>query len=302
MDMDKDLLGKTCAVASALLWAVALILFKWCGEKIPPLALNLFKNVVGLILLVATLLCLGHGLDMVSPFPIRDIWILVLSGIIGIALADTLFFYSLNLLGVGLVAIVDCLYSPFAVLFAVWILLEELSVGQYFGAALIVTGVLVSSRHDPAGGKTRRQLLAGTLFGASAMALMAFGIVLAKPVLTDFPLIWATTIRLFAGTVSLAVLAVASPRRRLWWSGFRPSATWKVSIPASVLGCYFCLILWIAGFKYTQAAVAAVLNQTNTIFAIILATLVLREPFGRRKLIATTLAIAGVILVTINSS
>ena len=43
-DMSRDMLGQACALAAALLWAVALVLFKRSGEKIQPLALNLFRQ------------------------------------------------------------------------------------------------------------------------------------------------------------------------------------------------------------------------------------------------------------------
>jgi len=133
------------------------------------------------------------------------------------------------------------------------------------------------------------------------MALMAIGIVIAKPVLGDFPLVWATMLRLFAGTLFLALVIVAAGKHRELWSVLKPSRVWKFSIPASVLGAYLSMILWIGGFKWTYASVAAILNQTTIIFAIILAALYLKESFTRRKAVAVTLALAGVILVTLGT-
>jgi len=295
----EDLLGQACALAAAITWAFALVLFKRSGEQIPPLALNLFKNAVGIVLLALTLLAMGEGVSVLGGFPSGDVYILLLSGIIGIALADTVFFHSLNLLGVGVVSIVDCAYSPLVIFFSWWLLLEELSVSHYLGAGLILAGVLMASRVAPPPDRTRGQLVLGILLGVSSMAMMAFGIVLAKPVLDDFPLLWATLLRLLAGTLILALLALGSSRRRALWSAFRPSAVWRVSIPASVLGAYLAMVLWMAGFKYTRAALAGILNQTTIIFAIIFASLLLKEPFTRRKAVAVALALAGVVLVTV---
>ena len=295
----EDLLGQACALAAAITWAFALVLFKRSGEQIPPLALNLFKNTVGIVLLALTLLAMGQGISVLRDFPSGDVYILLLSGIIGVALADTVFFHSLNLLGVGLVSIVDCAYSPLVIFFSWWLLLEELSVSHYLGAGLILAGVLAASRVTPPPGRTRGHLALGILLGVASMAMMAFGIVLAKPVLDDFPLLWATFLRLLAGTSVLALLALASRWRKALWSAFRPSAVWKVSIPASVLGAYVAMVVWIAGFKYTRAALAGILNQTTVIFAIIFASLLLKETFTRRKAVAVALALAGVVLVTV---
>ena len=282
-------------------WAFALCLFKRSGERIPPLALNLFKNTVGLILLGFTLLFMGQGLEVFGEYPNEDLFILLLSGFLGIALADTVFLHALNLIGVGLISIVDCLYSPLVILFSLLLLGEALTVYHYVGGALVLVGVLFSSKHPPPAGRTRGQLLRGIMWAVLGLAMMAIGIVVAKPVLDlmDFPLLWATTLRLLAGTVALALLAAASPKRGELWSVFRPSAVWKYCLPGSVLGTYVCLITWMAGFKYTYASVAAILNQTSTLFAIILATLMLKEPFTGRKLAAVCLAFAGVALVTL---
>jgi drug/metabolite transporter (DMT)-like permease len=57
------------------------------------------------------------------------------------------------------------------------------------------------------------------------------------------------------------------------------------------------MTLWVAAFKYTSVNSAAILNQTSTIFIVILAAIFLKERFTRRLFIATILAIAGSILV-----
>jgi len=299
--MVAQIVGEVCALMSALIWAFALVLFKLSGRHLPPLSLNLFKNCVALALLVATLLVLRDGWSNISHFAWKDIAILLLSGMLGIALADTLLFYSLNLLGVGLLAIVECLYSPFVILFSSILLDEELTARHYVGGGLVVAAVFMCSRHDVPSKRSRFELMLGLLLGAAAMGFMALGIVMAKPVLDErnFPLIWAATIRLFAGTLILILLTLVSAQRKQHWSVFRPSPIWKLSIPAGVLGTYMSMVLWVAGFKYAKAAVAGILNQTTCIFAIILATIILREPFTRRKLLAIALAMGGVLTVTL---
>ena len=53
----------------------------------------------------------------------------------------------------------------------------------------------------------------------------------------------------------------------------------------------------IAGMKMIPAGKAAILNQTSTIYILLLASLILKEPFGLRKAFAATLSISGVLLV-----
>ena len=304
---DTQLLGQTCAILTALTWSFAMVLFKLSGQRVAPLALNLFKNAVGLSLLALTILVMwlakcGPGLEVLREQPTRDIWLLLLSGFIGIAVADTIFFRGLNLIGVGIVAIVDCLYSPSVIVCAYLMLGERLAPWQVAGGAVIVGAVFVSTHVQPPKDRTRRQLALGIVLAACSMALMAFGIVLVKPLLGHFPLIWAATLRMVAGTLSLALIAAASPQRQEVYSTFRPQQVWRWSVPAAVLGAYVSMILWVAGFKYMPASAASILNQTSTVFAIVLATLLLKEGFDRRKGLALVLALAGVILVTLGGA
>ena len=109
-------LGEIFAMLNAVLWACVVILFKISGNTISPTSLNLFKIVLGLVGTLITLLVMGIPL---APHFSWEIYVLMaVSGILGIGIADTLFFQSLNLLGASRSAIVDCLYSPFIILFS----------------------------------------------------------------------------------------------------------------------------------------------------------------------------------------
>jgi len=294
-------LGQACALLSALVWAFALVLFKRSGERIGPLALNLYKNVVGLVLLGLTLAALALRPGQPTPWPALpgdELCLLLLSGAVGIALADTLFLAALNLIGVGLLSIVDCLYTPFVILFSWLLLSERLTAYHYVGAGLILLAITVASRPRLPVRRTRKQVVGGILLAAVSLALMALGIVIAKPSIERLPLVWSTTVRLVGGVIFLALFGLLGSNLHAIWTAFRPSATWKYALPGSVLGTYVCLLLWIAGFKYTHASVAAVLNQTTIVFASLLAALLLKEHFGRRQCAALLLALGGVVTVT----
>jgi drug/metabolite transporter (DMT)-like permease len=304
-------LGELFALLAAITWAVALVLFKRSGETVSPLAMSMFKNVVACLCLGATLLVLevfpqvlpaGDGavpLGRVRDLPATDIGILLLSGILGIAIADTLLFYALDLIGVGLVTVAECTYTPFVMLFA-WMLLDEgVESSDVVGAGMVLAGVLISSTHAPPADRTRRQLLLGSLLCVAAIGLMAVGIVWAKPIIERTSLLPTTMMRLIGGTVIMTLMIAVSRRRAAFFAVLKPSRAWRTMVPASVLGTYLAMIFWVGGFKYTKASIAAVLNQTSTIFALIMATLILKEPFTKRKMTAAVLAFAGVAVVTL---
>jgi|WetSurMetagenome_2_1015567.scaffolds.fasta_scaffold01241_8 drug/metabolite transporter (DMT)-like permease len=290
-------MGTFFALMTAVMWAAAIIFLKRSGESIPPFALNVFRVGFSSALLVPTVVFAGQ--ELFYPAPLRDYLILFASGVVAIAISDTFLLMALNRLGAGIMAIVDCLYAPFIVLFAFVMLGERLGLWQWIGMALVIVGVLIAARHEPPRGVTARQILVGSLCGLVAMTTVAFGIVLAKPVLERSPILWATTMRQIGALIVMIPAALVLPSRRRIFGTFRPARSWKYTVPATLLGSYLALIFWIGGMKYSLAGPAAILNQTSSIYVLIFASIFLKEPFTARKVIASVLAIGGIAMVTL---
>ena len=289
--------GEIYSVVCAIVWALALVLFKLSGERVPPLALNLFKNAVAVALFAVTLVALR--MDFTPDVGARNYILLAVSGMFGLAIADTLYFRSLNTLGAGLLSIVACLYSPSVIFFSVIFLKERLSAGDIVGAAMILSGVVLSSGHKPPAGITRRQMIIGIVLGAVSVVFMGLGVAIAKPALNSSPVVWATGLRLATATVLLAMMSPFTLSGKKTWACFIPSSAWKITLPASLVGAYLAMVLWIAGIKYTTASVAAILNQTSVIWVLPFAALVLGEKITGTKIIAVSMALVGVVLVTL---
>lgn len=289
--------GEILALASGFVWAVAVVLFRVSGRKVHPIGLNLFKTVLALLLMVPTMAILGRS--FFPDVPLGTVGLLLLSGFLGIAVSDTLFFHSLNRLGASLVAIVDCFYSPFVIGMSFVLLGERLTAWQFAGAALVVSAVLTVSREKREERADRKDLLVGIVLGVLAMFFVALGIVMVKPVLGTVSVFWATLVRLVGGTVSLGIVVPFLRDRRDILRPLFTRANWKAMIPASFFGSYLSLMLWMGGMKYAKASVAAVLNQLNTIFIVIIAAIFLKERLTGWKIAAVIMAFVGAYLASV---
>jgi drug/metabolite transporter (DMT)-like permease len=288
--------GEILALASGLAWAVAVILFRVSGRRIPPIGLNLAKNLLALVLIVPTLLVLGESLA--PSVPLATTGLLLLSGVLGIAVSDTLFFHALNRLGASLTAIVDCFYSPFVIALSFVLLGERLTPIQFLGAGLVVSAVLTLSKEGKIEKLDRRDLVLGIVYGVLAMFFVAFGIVMVKPVLGGVSVYWATFVRIAGGAAALVALLPFVRGRRAILAPLFERRNWKALVPASFFGSYLSLILWMGGMKYAKASVASVLNQLNTIFIVVIAAVVLKEKLTGWKLLAVVLALVGAYLAS----
>jgi len=288
-------LGECLALLCAIIWALAVIFFRKSGEMIHPLTLNAFKNLLAFGLFLPTMWLFNEKILRLAPT--SDYLMLLLSGALGLGIGDTLFLTSLNFLGAGLTGIVGCLYSPFIISLAVIMLGESLSGMQITGALLIISAILISTVKIEKGGITRRKLLIGIGCGALGTAATAFGVVLIKPLLERSPLLWATEVRLVGGVLALVLFLILYPGRGKIINSLFLTRNWLFPILGSLLGAYLAMVIWLGGMKYTQASVAAVLNQTSTIFVFIFAGIILKEPVTLRRMIGILLAFLGVLLV-----
>jgi drug/metabolite transporter (DMT)-like permease len=288
-------LGQALSLLAAVLWGIAVILFKKSGETVHPIALNLFKNLLAAVLFLPTMWIFGEPLLRQAP---RGEYLLFLaSGVIGLGIGDTLFFKSLNRLGAGLSAIVAAMYSPSIITLSVIYLDERLTLVQLIGALLIITAVLSTTRAKHGEKIGRRDLLLGILWGVLSTAATAIGVVMIKPALEQTPLLWAVEIRLLAGLVSLGIVALFHPLGRKMFYPIFSARGWGYTLSSSFVGAYLAMFVWLAGMKFTQASIASALNQTSIIFVFIFGTIFLHEPITSQRTLAITLAVSGVFLV-----
>jgi drug/metabolite transporter (DMT)-like permease len=292
-------LGEALSLGCALAWGVSVPLFKR-SEAVSPQAVNLFKNTSACVLLGLTLLVMGGSFPHDrSPAD----WVrIIVSGVLGLAVADTLFLEALRRLGAGMMAIVDCIYAPLVTLFSVVILGERLGVGFAIGGTLVVGGLFAATTGSQGlrdAASVARKQRGGVLLGVAAIVVMAVGIVIAKPVLDRSDLVETTLTRMAAGAISLGIWVAICRDRADTFRVFVPQRVWRNLVPAAVLGTYVSMLLWLGGVKYTSSSTAAVLNQLSAVFTLILARFWLKEPMSLRRILGGSASIAGALVILI---
>jgi drug/metabolite transporter (DMT)-like permease len=287
--------GEFFALSSAFFWALAVILFRRTDNVLPAFELNLFKNILGFVLIWPTLLIFdGWNLPHYSA---AELLIVVLSGFLGIAVADTWYLRALHLMGASRTGIVSSLLSPFVILLSVLLLSETLSGWQLAGFALVMAGILLVSWQANREDVEPAELRQGLLFGIGAVFLMALGVVMVKEVLENKPFLWTVQIRLGGGVVGMLIYLAVRGRVRTAWACFRKPLPWRLIIAASILGTYVSMLMWLGGYMLIPASEASVLNQSSNAWIVALAWLVLGEYIGLRKVAGLMLTTGGVLIM-----
>jgi DME family drug/metabolite transporter len=272
---------------------VASLLWRRLPTSLGAGQLNLLKNLLALGLQLP--LVLG-GPWQASP---RSLALLALSGIVGIAFGDGLFFAALRRLGTRRTLTLDA-GGPAVTALAGMVLLGEVPrLEQWLGLALISGAVLLVVRRGAAqspGAFPQERPAIGVLLALGALVCGSTGALLSRAALSEggaTPL-QAATVRLAAASLVLLPLlpGLLAPRRRP-----RPARPrWPVLLLATLLGTSAGIVLQQTALAGLPGGLAVALLATAPVMAVPLARLDGDRP-GIEGVIAALVALAGVSLV-----
>ncbi len=155
-----------------------------------------------------------------ATMQVSDIGLLVMSGILGVFLADTFRYSSLTRIGPQLQTLLNTTTAPFALLLGFVILGQVVSGLSLVGTGVVFAGILLAivSRNASALGRfsgDKDGMLTGVLFGIAAALMQAGSVLIAAPVmLKGIDPISATLVRSAAGAGSLLLPTLLSRQNR----------------------------------------------------------------------------------------
>ena len=286
-------LGESLSLLCAILWAFAVIFYKRAGDHFNAYEMNLFKSTFVLILMIPTVL-ISDGINVpnISGY---QFWLISTSGFIGIMLADLFYLRALQLIGASLTGITGSLYSPFVVGLSILFLGEYLKYWQVVGMILVLSGVVLVGYRK----KSLNMLhppIRGFLYAALAVFFTALGIVIIKPVSNDLPFFWIILIRSFGGFITMVVYGIVF-KKSLSVLHIIKAKGGHWLILGAFIGQYISMMVWVAGYKYTSASIASILNETASIFILLLSWLLLKEKLTKRKIVGIMITASGVYMV-----
>jgi len=299
-------------LVAAVLWSVTVILLKSSSNQLSPFLINPIKNSIGLLLFLILFLYVGipvwyDNLSLLGYYKI------LLSGLLGMALGDTIFIYALSKIGANRVAIVDS-FSPFIIYFYSILLLsnQELVFIQFVGLIITIIAIVIltyENDYEDIDYKTKRS---GILWLIFAMSCTGYGIVLLKTVLNEINIVeveqklkfnlWVTAFRLLPGIIfSWCIFLLKKNKKSLLKPLTNKNVLSKLLL-ASVIGPFFALGFWILGYAFIdKPSIASIISQTSVIFIVILSWIFLKEKLTPLRIVSISFAFIGVLLATMNN-
>jgi len=289
------LLGSSAALVSAAAWGLGPVLFRRLGDEVSALGMNLGRCLLGTVFLGAALGWVGW-----SATDLTSLLLLALSGVLGIAVADTLFFFSIVRIGPQTAVLLSTACPVFTVLLAFAFLDERPSPLAWTGMALTIVGIAWvlgarSSRHGPA-----TSSWAGIVAGLAAALCGAVGIIISKKALASTLPLEAALVRLAAGGLGLLVWGAVGLRFTTWLAPFRKPRVLGLLSLAVINGTCVGFFLSMVALARIDASTATVLNSTDPLVVLPCAAWILKDKISARALLGAAVAVGGVALIFVH--
>jgi drug/metabolite transporter, DME family len=291
------MIGEFRGLGSAATWAAISTIMRRNSQHLSPVMLNGLRCVFAALTLAAIVAIAGE-VGAMAAMPLSGAAIIVASGVLGQALGDGLYIWSLKLIGASRALPVSNVHPILTMVLAIILLGEPVAWTVLGGGMLVLGGVyLVAFPFGPLRGIShvldtpdRR----GLLLAVAAAGCWSLSTIMLKPALEVVSLLPANLLRLSTAAVLLIGLELVLDRGRI--PRGLPHRSLAIMALAGSLNA-FSSLLFLSAVHNAGAAKAAVLVATAPIFGLPMSIAFLNEKVNRRIIIGTLLGVLGIWLV-----
>lgn len=237
----------------------------------------------------------------------RHLWLLAISGFVGLALGDVALFTAFARLGPRRTGILFAMNAPMAAGISAVVFGERFTAASLFGSSLVVGGVVTAIAFGTRPGQNHRweeirgNVWLGVGFGLLGALGQAVGVIFADPAFDGTLDPWAgATIRAVVGTVGIYAL------RPLFERGKRPSEhpaitarLWVAILLSATIGMVIGKTLVLIALAGGEPGLVSVLVSTAPVIQLPIIWLVTRErPAGGAWMGALAAAVGTALIVS----
>ena len=289
------------AIAAALCWAVASLISADVTRSLGGLAFNRLRLFFVSIMLISYTFFIDTWFTISAEY----LTVIIISGLIGIFIGDTLLFIALQKIGPRRNNILFSLAAPFTVIINIFFLGEIASFISILGCFIVFFGVVLAIAYGDKKNLNHRwetvegSLTIGIFFAISAALCQAIGVVMMKPILNlgadpiASAAIRTTTSCLLLALTFLFNFEIFKAKKKL---------TIKIifqSILSGFLGMALGMSLLLIALQKADAGVVATLSSTSPIMILFLLWIFTKKLPTIAAWTGTAIAIFGTALIFI---
>jgi len=296
------MIGEVAALCAAISWTFSSVLYRRALLVASPFQANVirFTSIAGV--LVTFLAVLGK-ISLVLYLPPSVTWAACLSGVIGLVLGDTLYMFSLKLIGVARAVPISFAYPLFNILISVLLNGDEVNLWIVLGAVSTVGGIWLLSQN--AGIDSNRLCMTssgkGVVLALSAAIVWSMSMTLLNMAVTSREAIGpegilaVNAIRFLSAWFVLLTLSLVFDKKLSFLK--MPARTWLTIASGGVVGLLFGSFLLSLSLQHIQESRAVPLSSTTPFFSTVAGIFFLHEPATTRVILGSVIVVLGISLL-----
>jgi uncharacterized membrane protein len=287
-EMSWGILG---GLGCGLTWGAVSLLVRSLSGTITPVGITAVRSILGGAILLVLALFTGRGREM-AEMPLWVVLTLWCSIIIAMGFGDTMFFASMDHLGVTRALTLTMVNPLLTTVVGIGLLGEPVTLLRGLGMLLVVGGlVLVISGKGDSGGERRGSMQRGLRLVFLASVSWAISAVMMKPAFQAVSVMAAAAVRVPAAGLILWLTP---------WTRGVPSALAATTRGERLRLGVICILsavgslFFTTGIKYGGVAVGNVLSATAPLFTLPFEVMVLGRRPSRQTALGAVVTIAGI--------
>ncbi len=284
-------LGILGGLGSALVWGVISLLVRSLSGILRPVSVTLVRSTVAGAIILWLALLTGHAAEVVDA-PLWVVLALWASILIAMCYGDTMFFASMDHLGVSRALTLSMANPLLTSIVGIGLLGEPVSILRAFGILMVLAGlVLVISGKGEGEAERHKGIRRGLRLVFMAAGAWALSAIIMKPPLQVLSVMAATAVRIPIASLVLWLTP--------WTNGtvadiVRCTRTERVRLAAVCLLSAMSSLLFVTGIKYGGVAVGNLMSSTAPLFTLPFEVWVLGQRLSPRTVLGAVTTITGI--------
>jgi len=289
-------IGEFAALFAAFLWSNSSIVFTAASLRIGSIQLNVDRMLMAVVYLIITILVFNIN---VSLHP-QQVFLLGLSGIIGLIIGDTAIFKSFAEIGPRYTMLFYSTNPGIAAIFSYFIIGESLGIFAIIGMLITIVGIGIVSLERKNVGNKFNLSAKGIFYGLMSAVGQGIGLVIAKMAFEygDLHSFTATIIRISTAVITMLIISLIFKRYKNPFKLYsNDRKAFKLVALGSIIGPYLGITLSFVALEHTSVGIAATLMSTTPIMLIPLSKYFYKEKISAVSIIGSIVAVGGIAML-----
>jgi drug/metabolite transporter (DMT)-like permease len=296
------MIGELAALGASISWAIAPILYREALLSTKPISANIVRCATNAGVMVVFLLIFGLA-GTLAALPMKTMLLVIVSGVIGLAVGDTLYMVGLKYVGVSRAVPLAATYPLFSLIWATALLGQALSIVEVVGAFVIVFGIWLLTREKSrknTGAKGRLAFI-GIAVSLATAVVWSVSITMMNVAVSDVTTLSANyaviTLRI-ASVALLFMLLAPFIDKEHGFIKMKRSTVLALCIGGLIANGVGWLLLNYS-FLNTTLTRATVISSTSPLFAAVAGFTLFREKMTTKAVLGAVAIVAGICIIFI---